>query len=447
MFLTDDTLRSYNSRCDPFQPLLDAEDPRYLSLDDVRGNNATSCVAALEGGIRVKSNVSCQLVTGFPGTGKSTELRQFQRSIEKINVNAGKIIRTRVVYIDFEKWINIYASLSLVQVLAVIAHNMEVEATRAEGGDPEKADSYLRRFWNYVHENNAEFKNISFDVYGTKLLFEVKVNNAFRRKVEDAITNEFQTFVTDAHESISKSAQRLRSAGEGAERIVVIADGIEKIRPMREDDRKDIEMSVENVFVDHADFLKIPCHVIYTFPPSLRYRANVGAPYGVEPLMLPMVKVKDQNGKTYEPGVDKLVKMIELRLDAKQVFGEDPATAILPLILHSGGYLRDLLRFVRAFLRPHVDFPVSHSRIAASIDVLAEEYQRTVFGTDLELLGLVAKEHSPPREALADLAPFGRLVERHLVLAYRNGREWYDLHPLVRQDPMVAEYLKKMNIS
>lgn len=63
------------------------------------------------------------------------------------------------------------------------------------------------------------------------------------------------------------------------------------------------------------------------------------------------------------------------------------------------------------------------------------------------MFGLVARDHLPPREAIHEIIPFGRMVEKHLVLGYRNGREWYDLHPLVRRDPMVAEYLKKLNLA
>lgn len=43
--------------------------------------------------------------------------------------------------------------------------------------------------------------------------------------------------------------------------------------------------------------------------------------------------------------------------------------------------------------------------------------------------------------ARQQLAAFGRLVERLLVLAYRNGEEWYDVHPMVRRDPMLAAKL------
>ena len=35
------------------------------------------------------------------------------------------------------------------------------------------------------------------------------------------------------------------------------------------------------------------------------------------------------------------------------------------------------------------------------------------------------------------------LFDYHFILAYRNGQEWYDLHPLVRKTPTVQRALQK----
>ena len=48
--------------------------------------------------------------------------------------------------------------------------------------------------------------------------------------------------------------------------------------------------------------------------------------------------------------------------------------------------------------------------------------------------------HALPQQDAEQVAAFGRLLERWLVLAYRNGDEWYDLHPLVRRAPIVRAH-------
>jgi hypothetical protein len=39
---------------------------------------------------------------------------------------------------------------------------------------------------------------------------------------------------------------------------------------------------------------------------------------------------------------------------------------------------------------------------------------------------------------LAQLPDLARFLDAHLVLCYRNGHEWYDLHPLIR-DTVIAQ--------
>lgn len=53
---------------------------------------------------------------------------------------------------------------------------------------------------------------------------------------------------------------------------------------------------------------------------------------------------------------------------------------------------------------------------------------------DAEWLQRIAETHEV---SLADIDRLPRLVtflDSHLVLCYRNGEEWYDVHPLVREE-------------
>src|SRR6202000_3173062 len=98
-------------------------------------------------------------------------------------------------------------------------------------------------------------------------------------------------------------------------RLVVIADGLEKFTPLREEDRGTMEASVQTVFVQHAGVLRLPCHVIYTFPLWLRFRAaELGALYDGMPNVLPMVKIQGKDGSPFAAGTDKLFDLIQRRL-------------------------------------------------------------------------------------------------------------------------------------
>lgn len=47
-------------------------------------------------------------------------------------------------------------------------------------------------------------------------------------------------------------------------------------------------------------------------------------------------------------------------------------------------------------------------------------------------------------EELTDLPSLSRFFDAHIVLCYRNGEEWCDVHPLVREHVRAqAEYVRQ----
>jgi hypothetical protein len=260
--------------------------------------------------------------------------------------------------------------------------------------------------------------------------------------VEETLSGRFQQFAAEALHTMTESVVRLRKAPDStAERVVVIADGLEKFSPLREEDRDAMEASVESLFVQHARLLRLPCHVIYTFPIWLRFRvAELGSLYDSQPLVLPMVKIAERDGRPYEAGIEKLRELVRKRIDEKHVFGGG-GQILTDLVLASGGYPRDLLRMVREVLVRGESFPISPLTASRVIDDLAREYAVVVRGTHVPMLEKLSTTHTLPQADSNEVAAFGRLLEKWLVLAYRDETEWYDLHPLVRRSPLVAAAL------
>ena len=433
-------LRRYYKQCDPFLPL-PAGHPAYVPLDEghpVRGDR--TCIDVLYQTVAI-AEISCQLFTGFPGTGKTTELRRLEQRL-----NDAKDLPTAAIYVDFEEYLDRYTPISVTDVLRVVAYVMDREATLAEGRDPDREPGYLRRFFDYLSQTDVELQQAGFETYGASLMLEIKNNPSFRRRAETALSGRFQHFASEAHHEMEQAILRLRRAkGALAERVVVIADGLEKLTPMREEDRSTMESSVEALFLAHRDLLHLPCHVIYTFPLWLRFRnAHLGASYGGEPLVLPMVKVRSPDGSPYEPGIAKMTEMIQRRIDdLPAIFGPDPGATLRPLVEAAGGFPRDLLRMVRSILQSTGGFPIGAKAAERVIEDLGRTYADTILGTYVDILARVAETHELPAETSDQLALFGYLFERWLILAYRNGQEWYDLHPLVRRAPKLRVRLEK----
>jgi DNA polymerase III delta prime subunit len=441
MTVTLEVLRRFIKHCDPNEPLA-ANDPLYVEFDagvPVRGSGHASCIEAMYRSIELSDPTAetCQLFTGFPGTGKTTELLRLADKLKR-----AEDVRTQVVFVDFQDYVDLFAPISITDILRVLAFSLDRAALVAEGKDPDQTPGYLQRFWRFLN-SEVELKQLKFEAYGPLLMAELKNNPTFHKKAEEALKLRFQQFADDARAAMTESVIRLRAA-TGAERIIVIADSIEKLTPVSEEDRGSMESSVEQVFLHYAHFLHLPCHAIYTFPLWLRFKtAGLGGSYDSDPFILPMVKIRDQStGERFEHGISKLVELIDRRLELTAIFGEDAQETLVPLVEASGGYPRDLLRMVRELLRRTRLFPVTAADVQEVIDALAEQYGMIIRSTDLDLLAQVSASHALPPGDAAQLASFGRLLERWLVLAYRNGREWYDLHPLVRRSPIVSERLK-----
>ncbi len=444
MSLTQDEfhqLQDYIANCDPGMPLKGGANNRlYEPIDQGgRGQERRSVMDDLRRTIqRAKNPVedpTCQLFTGFPGTGKTTELYRVEQQLQN-----DKQIPTHVVYVDFEEYIDIYAPIAVTDVLRVLAYALDREASMREALNQGKEfDSkrvgYLKKVFEAVASFDAQIKEIGFEAYGASLMLEIKNNGSFRKRVNEALELRFQVFAKEARDDMAESLERIRRATH-AVRIVIIADSLEKLTYMRDEGREAAEVAAETVFVTHADLLRIGAHVIYTFPFWLRFRApQIGTLYDNEPRILPMVKIATPEGAPHLAGIEALGRLVNKRMPLDKVFGpdQDRIKTLWPLVQASGGYFRDLLRMIREVLHTTDSFPVTPDDCMTVIERMKQTYERALRATDADMLVEIATTHQIPDGDAKQVAAFSRLFSQHFVLAYMNGYEWYDVHPLVRR--------------
>jgi hypothetical protein len=443
--LTRDELRSFIKAVDPGRPLKPG-DSAYVALDEgtpVRGTAGSACIDSLEQTIVLSdaADTTCQLFGGFPGAGKTTELLRLKKRLEDDMTTA-----THVVFVDAMKYVDPYTPFTITDALRVFAFTLDQEAIAAEALVAHRTSDlrpgYLRRLFDFLAQTDVELNNLSFDYAGLKLMADLKDNKDFRRRAEQALSLRFQQFASEAKEVMEAAVVRLRTA-TGAQRIVLVADGLEKLAPLVEEERVAVEAAAERVFAQQSSFLRPPCHAILTFPLWLRFHTAgaLGAHYNREPEVLPMVKVIEQDGRAYGSGIDKLLDLVGRRIDVPRVFGG--SATLRELVLASGGYPKDLLRMVREVLYQKSPFPANSADVTRVIDRLVESYRHELLGSDLVQLTEVADTHAVPVGSGATPAMFGRLLEHWFVLAYRNGSEWYDVHPLVRRTDLMRNRLAR----
>ncbi len=177
--------------------------------------------------------------------------------------------------------------------------------------------------------------------------------------------------------------------------------------------------------------------MVYTIPVSLLNNANVANAWGTRPELLPMVKVRDDKGNDCHEALDKMVEAVAERIDLEAVFA-NPAD-VRKLCQMSGGHLRDLMILLRdaCYYTPDGE-QISSAAVGYAVEDLVNGYARQI--EDDELTGLVEVAQTnqlPNRDDCAEL-PL-----KTLVLEYRNGDQWVDVHPAVRATARFQDALRK----
>lgn len=218
--------------------------------------------------------------------------------------------------------------------------------------------------------------------------------------------------------------------------MVVVVDSIEHFRgTARTED--EVQQSIERLFGENSDALHFAkVHVVYTVPAYLRVRVpNVAERFepGLGIQMLPTVKVRAQDGTPYPEGLDALESLVRARGDWQEVMSSGHLEKLCEM---SGGHLRDLMRMMQDLLRrlrqrnltSATDLLVTETIEAATREMLP------IADDDARWLWRIHGDHEFPLPSIDQLPRLSRFLDTHVVLCFRNGKEWYDVHPLIVAD-------------
>ena len=374
---------------------------------------------------------SVQLLSGYRGTGKSTELKRLKARLEE----SGYL----VFLCDVEDYLNLSTPIDVSDFLMIVA-----------GMFGEAADEFLKAkghnadgsFWEWIHDFLKQTKVEAVELsaaLGTNgasvgIKANLKSSPAFKQRLQEHMAGHLGTFVSAVREFIEDRVKLLRQHYPEKE-IVLLLDSVEHIRGTLAN-AEDVHGSVEKLFSAHSEKLHLPgIHVIYTVPPYLKIRyPNVDALY--EPgglIVLPAVKLfeQDENRTPIPANFDAMERVVRQRGDWRRLLGND-RSLLDRLICNSGGHLRDLLRLLSQVLLRTRELPVSGRTVDAAISQVRSTFL-PIPNVDALWLAGIADSYQVDLEELAALPSLSRFFDTHLVLCYRNGEEWYDVHPLVRE--------------
>lgn len=392
-------------------------------------------VDELSTGIEWGGEASVQLFSGYLGTGKSTELRRLAAHLE----DAGYVVVLR----DMKAYINGALPIDVSDFLISIAGALGEGVAEATGADLREV-GYGERFRAFLTRTKITFDELqlgSAREHGAQLKLGLKQDPTFKQKLQKQLEGHLSQLVADVVEFVGRCRARLaehgRRAGKGRG-VVLILDSVEHIRGSTTNTDA-VQTSVERLFFDHADKLRFDAlHLVYTVPPWLKVRVpGINNSYDAV-FLIPCIKVRDRDGAPHAPALDSLDRLVARRGDWARLLGT--RARFDRLCDASGGYLRDLFRLLRTALRHgrHRSLPLDDSAIERVIAELRNDYQ-PLSERDARWLRKVLDSK---RSSLGDGRQLGdlvRLFDAHLVMCYRNGEEWYGVHPVV--EPLIDAVL------
>lgn len=394
-------------------------------------------VAELARGIEFAFQETCQLFSGFRGTGKSTELLRLKHRLQQD-------AHTKVVLCDMQSYLNLNSPVDVADFLLAISGALSdaMNDDALLGEDPSR-ESFWTRFWHYLNTTEVDPKELGISAgisqdgvkAGAHIKANLKADPSFLRRLQAHMKGRLGALRTEVHGFFAKCLNALKAKHGKRTRLVVIFDSVEHFRGTSVNDEA-VAASVEVLFRGHADTLRVPhVHTIYTVPPWLRLRSpGVGEGYdGYE--QVPCVKLWTRDGEEFRPGFKAIAQLISKRLNWMALLGS--RAAFDELCRMSGGYLRDLFRLLRdCIIKASLHgAPLPDAQRQLAIDKLRNAYQGFSNQDAVWLKRIHASGEADLDEA-ALLHNLARFFDTHLVLAYRNGKEWYGVHPIIRDEAL-----------
>ncbi|MEM9219527.1 MAG: ATP-binding protein [Cyanobacteria bacterium P01_F01_bin.150] len=401
----------------------------YIDFSDVR---SIELVSELAQSIEWADAPTCQLFTGHIGCGKSTELLRLKATLEDQGFH--------VVYFESSEMLDM-ADVDVSDILLAIAH--QVSTNLKKEAKISLRTGYFKNLMqecaNFLHTPIEIKPEMEVDLWGIgKLTAEAKASPTLRSKLRQYLEPQTKSLLTGINEEILQPAIATLQK-RGKQGLVIILDNLDRIDDRTLDSGKTLQ---EYLFVSRGEQLgKLECHMVYTIPLALMFsneqmalKNRLGR--GSNPFVLPMVPVRDRDGRSHAEGIQQLRQLVLSRAfptwspdDRELAVGQLFASSGLldRLCQMSGGHVRNLLGFMVSCIRKSKTFPINEESVNRTLQEAKDDLVGTITADEWELLRKVAQTKSVAGEGEHKI-----LLRSLFVFEYRTeeGR-WFDVNPLL----------------
>jgi energy-coupling factor transporter ATP-binding protein EcfA2 len=373
---------------------------------------------------------SVSLLSGHRGSGKSTELRRLRKLLEDEGC---------VVFLsDMRDYMNMTTQVDISDFFISIMGALN-DAYYEKFNENPAQENYWERLVNFLNSDvKIEGITLEASVPGAKggIKASLKDDPSFRSQLQAGLKGHVARLVQEAHEFAASVVEAVRrKTKDPNKKVVFLVDSVEQIRGVGSD-ADNVHSSVENLFSAHAESLHIPLiHVLYTVPPYMTALSPaLGRHLGGGVIChLPSIHVfKERTADRDDAGLEIMKRIVSCRYsDWEQIVS---APHLERMALATGGDFRNFFRIVKNALIKSGgldSLPVPESIIEETENHFRRE-MLPIASDDMRWLKEIAESKSPKLLNIKNLPQLARFFETCLVLNYRNGDDWYDVHPLIR---------------
>jgi energy-coupling factor transporter ATP-binding protein EcfA2 len=376
---------------------------------------------------------SVNLLTGFRGNGKSTELRRLRDLLQR---QSG----ARVFLVDMADFLLMTKPVELSDFVLSLMTALG-QAVEAETDLKALTHGYWERLQRFLTSDvHVESFDLDLQVPGAPAKLGLKLKNEpdFKQRIQEHLRGHLARLIDGAQGYVISLVQALRKEAQDPDlKVVLLVDSVEQIRGVGADAGK-VHDSVVSLFSGQAASLGFPMlHVIYTVPPYLLPLAqNLGRTLGGHPIVSwPNVHVRHQDGRDDPTGLTLMERIIDRRHPGWSDIV--PSPQLRRLAKCSGGDLRDYFRLISecvVTLRT-----ARYTRPAAGLDDdmvrrVEEQLRNELLPIAADDARWLARIHATKDAALpstGELPALARFLDGNLIMNYLNGEPWYDVHPLL----------------
>lgn len=408
--------------------------PEELYVPNLHGEDQRrDPMVELANQIDFSDSAGAYLFTGNRGTGKTSELLRLAKLLTKLGCE--------VFYVDMAEYLNLSQRVEVTDFLISVlgALSEKVNDTFASGVGQA---TFFERVFSFL-QSEVKFTEVSLPAGPAGLKAAIHQSPHFKEELQRGMRGHVQTLTKKAHDFALEVVKLVRERRATPDlKVVLLVDSVERLKGSGDTKEVfEVFQSSATLFASHAESLRFPgLSVVYTIPPYLQaLEGGLGSDYaGGRIYALPSVHVyaccpkPGERPARSEDGIAKMLEVVERRFPGHADFFAEGQLA--RLASSSGGDLRDFFRMIRLALAhvsggvPFNDATIAHAEDAVRRDMLP------LADDDRERLLRVANEHALRFESLERLPHYARLQQGRYMLQYRNGEDWYAVHPLLWQE-------------